>query len=237
MRKATSSVNRKAILIYSGGMDSTTLLYSLISEGYLVKALGVDYGQRHLKELDSARTVCEAQGIEFQIANLSSIRALFGQNALTNTSVEVPEEAYDVENMKVTVVPNRNMLMLAVAISWAIGSEFRTVAYAAHAGDRAVYPDCRNEFVEALGRAAELCDFKPIEILSPFIRMSKAEIVSIGSKLRVPFHLTWSCYKGEALHCGTCGTCHQRAEAFLISGVPDHTHYATPPKIEQHRRL
>ena len=225
-------MSRKAVLIYSGGMDSTTLLYSLISEGYLVKALGVDYGQRHLKELDSAQTICEALRIEFQIADLSSIKALFGQSALTNTSVDVPEGAYDLENMKVTVVPNRNMLMLAVAISWAIGSEFRTVAYAAHAGDRAVYPDCRHEFVEALGRAAELCDFEPIKILSPFIRKSKAEIVSIGSRLRVPFHLTWSCYKGEALHCGTCGTCQQRAKAFLVSGVTDPTHYAAPPQIE-----
>ncbi len=225
-------MSRKAILVYSGGMDSTTLLYSLISEGYLVKALGVDYGQRHRKELDSARTICETQGIEFQIADLSSLKALFGQSALTNTSVNVPEGAYDVENMKVTVVPNRNMLMLAVAISWAIGSEFGTVAYGAHAGDRAVYPDCRHEFIEALGQAARLCDYEPIEIRSPFILKSKAEIVSIGSKLEVPFHLTWSCYKGEALHCGTCGTCQQRGQAFLTSGVPDPTCYAAPPQIE-----
>ena len=222
----------KAILIYSGGMDSTTLLYSLISEGYLVKALGVDYGQRHRKELDSARNICESQRIEFQIADLSSLKALFGQSALTNTSVDVPEGAYDVESMKVTVVPNRNMLMLAAAISWAIGSEFGTVAYAAHAGDRAVYPDCRHEFIEALGQAARLCDYEPIEILSPFILKNKAEIVSIGSKLRVPFHLTWSCYRGEALHCGTCGTCQQRAQAFLASGLPDPTCYAAPPQIE-----
>ena len=225
-------MSRKAILIYSGGMDSTTLLYSLISEGYLVKALGVDYGQRHRKELDSARTICETQRIEFQIADLSSLKPLFGQSALTNTSVALPEGAYDAENMKVTVVPNRNMLMLAVAISWAIASEFKTVAYAAHAGDRAVYPDCRHEFIEALGQAAGLCDYEPIEILSPFILKSKAEIVRIGSKLKVPLHLTWSCYKGEALHCGTCGTCQQRAQAFLAAAVPDPTCYAAPPQIE-----
>ena len=225
-------MRRKVVLIYSGGIDSTTLLYSLISEGYLVKALGVDYGQRHRKELDSARAICESLRIEFQIADLSTIKALFGHSALTDTSVDVPDGAYDVENMKATVVPNRNMLMFAVAISWAIGSGFRTVAYAAHAGDRAVYPDCRHEFVEALAQTAELCDFEPIEILSPFIGMSKAEIVSIGSKLCVPFHLTWSCYKGETLHCGTCGTCQQRAKAFLASGVPDPTHYAAPYQID-----
>ncbi len=225
-------MSRKAILIYSGGMDSTTLLYSLISEGYLVKALGIDYGQRHLKELDSARTICETLGVEFQIADLSSIRALFGQSALTDPSVDLPEGTYDVENMKVTVVPNRNMLMLAVAISWAIASEIGTVAYAAHAGDRAVYPDCRHEFVEALGQAARLCDYEPIEILSPFILTSKKDIVSIGGKLGVPFHLTWSCYKGGARHCGKCGTCQQRAQAFQASGVPDPTCYASPPQIE-----
>ena len=153
-------MRRKVVLIYSGGIDSTTLLYSLISEGYLVKALGVDYGQRHRKELDSARAICESLRIEFQIADLSTIKALFGHSALTDTSVDVPDGAYDVENMKATVVPNRNMLMFAVAISWAIGSGFRTVAYAAHAGDRAVYPDCRHEFVEALAQTAELCDFE-----------------------------------------------------------------------------
>lgn len=220
------------ILVYSGGMDSTTLLYSLISDGHPLKALGVNYGQRHLKELDAARTICSALKIEFQIADLSPIKGLFGQSALTSTKVNIPKGSYDLENMKVTVVPNRNMLLLAVAISWAIGSDFRTVAYAAHAGDRAVYPDCRPEFVEALGQTAKLCHFEPVEIVSPFIHKHKAEIVRIGNSLEVPFHLTWSCYKGEDLHCGQCGTCQQRAQAFHDSSIPDPTSYSSPPRIQ-----
>ena len=216
---------KKTILIYSGGVDSTTLLYFLRSQGCRVKGLGINYGQRHLKELDAAREICTGLGVEFRVADLSSLKSLLAGSALTSQDIEVPEGHYTSEKMKVTVVPNRNMLMLAVATSWAISSDFDSVAYAAHAGDHVIYPDCRPEFVQALGRATKLCHFDAIEILTPFIHKTKGKIVKMGDRLKVPFHLTWSCYWGRKVHCGKCGTCTERAEAFLLAGIPDPTVY------------
>ena len=130
------------VLIYSGGIDSTTLLYLLLSEGYRVKALGIDYGQRHRKELAAAREICKNLDVEFRVADLSELSVLLAGSALTSQEIGVPEGHYQDETMKLTVVPNRNMLMLSVAIAWAISSKFHSVAYAAHAGDHAIYPDC-----------------------------------------------------------------------------------------------
>ncbi|MDA2937250.1 7-cyano-7-deazaguanine synthase QueC [Acidobacteria bacterium AH-259-A15] len=224
---------KTTILIYSGGIDSTTLLYSFLSKGYGVKALGIDYGQRHLKELTAARNICENLGVEFRVGNLAELRPLLAGSSLTSQEVDVPEGYYTDESMKLTVVPNRNMLMMSVAIAWAISSDFDSVAYAAHAGDHAIYPDCRPEFVDALARAAALCHYHSIQILRPFMQKTKAEIVKMGHELRVPFSLTWSCYKGGELHCGRCGTCTERAEAFLLAGVSDPTTYASAPRIPE----
>lgn len=224
--------SREAVLVYSGGIDSTTLLYFLRQEGYQVRALGIDYGQRHRKELDSARRICQALGVEFRLADLSSLQPLLAGSSLTSEEVPVPEGYYTDQSMQITVVPNRNMLLLSVAIAWAISSGVRTVAYAAHAGDHAIYPDCRPEFVDALSQAAALCHYEPVEILRPFIHKTKEEIVRLGARLGVPFEETWSCYKGGRLHCGRCGTCTERAEAFLLAGVADPTPYAHPPKLE-----
>lgn len=220
----------KTILIYSGGLDSTALLYRLLRQDCTVRALGVNYGQRHLKELEAARRICEMREVEFRVADVSGLQPLLSGSALTSPEVEVPEGYYTDETMKATVVPNRNMLLLAVAIAWAVSSEFDGVAYAAHAGDHAIYPDCRPEFIEALSRAAELCHYRPIEIHRPFIHKTKAEIVKLGHELEVPFELTWSCYRGGEIHCGQCGTCTERAEAFLKAGVPDLTAYAAAPR-------
>ncbi len=222
---------KKAILIYSGGMDSTALLYFLRSQGYEIRALGINYGQRHLKELEAAREVCVSLGVEFRVADLSSLKSLLAGSALTSEAIAVPEGHYTSETMKVTVVPNRNMLMLAAAIAWGISAGFESVAYGAHAGDHAIYPDCRPEFVQTMGQAARLCHFDAVEILTPFLHKTKAEIVKIGQDLNVPFHLTWSCYQGGEVHCGQCGTCSERAEAFVLAGVPDPTPYASTPQI------
>ena len=221
----------KSILVYSGGMDSTTLLYSLLSQGDRVKALGIDYGQRHRRELEAAREICGQVGVEFRIGDLTSLRSLLKGSALTSEEIAVPEGHYSDETMKITVVPNRNMLMLSLAIGWAISSGFESVAYAAHAGDHAIYPDCRPEFIEALSQAAGLCHFEAVEILTPFVQATKADIVTIGQRLGVPFHLTWSCYCGGEVHCGRCGTCTERAEAFLLAGVSDPTSYAVAPEV------
>lgn len=135
--------------------------------------------------------------------------------------------------MKVTVVPNRNMIMLSVAAGWAISQGFDQVAFGAHSGDHAIYPDCREEFAEAVDRAMSLADWHRVRLVRPFVRMTKADIVKRGADLHVPFQSTWSCYKGAAQQCGRCGTCVERREAFYLAGVVDPTDYApTAPSID-----
>jgi 7-cyano-7-deazaguanine synthase len=215
----------KVVAIYSGGMDSTVLLYHLRSQGYDVRALSVDYGQRHRKELDSARSICHMVGISHEVADLRGITHLLKGNSLTASEIEVPEGHYAEESMKVTIVPNRNMIMLSVAIGYAISLGAQYVAYGAHAGDHTIYPDCRPEFAAALNTAALLADWHQVELLRPFVRLTKSEIAKRGAELNVPFELTWSCYKGGERHCGLCGTCVERAEAFNLAGLQDPTDY------------
>lgn len=216
----------KTIVIFSGGLDSTTLLYSLKEQGRDLKALSINYGQRHLRELDFAAKTCALLGVEHKTVDLSGLRPLLGGSSQTDSSVPVPEGHYAAENMKLTVVPNRNMLMLSVAAAWAISEKADTIAYAAHAGDHAIYPDCREEFVQALNGALALADWHQVAIERPFVSITKGQIVKVGSLLNVPFNDTWSCYKGEDKHCGACGTCVERREAFLEAGVTDPTPYA-----------
>jgi 7-cyano-7-deazaguanine synthase len=140
---------------------------------------------------------------------------------LVTDGVAVPHGHYAAESMKATVVPNRNMILLAVAIGRAVAVGAEAVAYAAHAGDHTIYPDCRPEFVDALAQAALLCDWRPIQILRPFVSWTKGAIVREGVRLGVPFELTWSCYEGEERPCGKCGTCVERAEAFAQEGIVD----------------
>lgn len=215
----------KTILIYSGGLDSTVLLFKLRAEGHEVRALGVNYGQRHRKELDAATTICAKFGVEYHIADLSAIRPLLGGSSQTDDNVAVPHGHYAAETMKLTVVPNRNMIMLSVAIAWAISTKSESVNYAAHGGDHAIYPDCREEFASSLNTTALLADWHQVRIDRPFVRESKAGIVALGQGLGVPFDETWSCYEGASAHCGKCGTCVERREAFKLAGVPDPTIY------------
>jgi 7-cyano-7-deazaguanine synthase len=215
----------KTILIYSGGLDSTALLYQLKAEGREVKTLSINYGQKHIKELTAARYITSNLGVEHQIVDLSAIRPLLGGSSQTDDSVAVPDGHYAEEVMKKTIVSNRNMLMLSVAGAWAISSRYDTIAYAAHAGDHAIYPDCREEFVKPLNEAMQNADWHKVSIERPFISTTKAGIVKVGSKLNVPFAQTWSCYKGGDKHCGTCGTCYERREAFIEAGVKDPTPY------------
>lgn len=215
----------KTILIYSGGLDSTVLLYKLKAEGRDVKALSINYGQRHSKELTFAAKNCLELGVEHKVVDLSSLKPLLGGSSQTDTSVEVPEGHYAAENMKLTVVPNRNMLMLSVAGAWAIAEKADTIAYAAHSGDHAIYPDCREEFVDALNKALALADWHTVQVERPFISISKAAIVKVGSQLNVPFENAYSCYKGGDVQCGRCGTCVERVNAFREAGVVDPTEY------------
>lgn len=215
-------MNKKVVLVYSGGLDSTVLMYGLLNDGYEVLALGVNYGQRHRKELSAARTLAGIRGVPLQVADLSSLRHLLAGSSQTDDSVQVPEGHYAAENMKLTVVPNRNMIMLAVAAGYAMSVGAGSVAYAAHAGDHAIYPDCRPEFADAVAQAVALADWRRVELLRPFVGMTKTQVASLGRGLGVPFELTWSCYKGGDVHCGKCGTCVERREAL---GMFDPTRY------------
>jgi len=216
----------KVVVVVSGGMDSATLLYHILSQDHSAKAISVDYGQRHVKELTYAAQLCDRLGIEHQIADLSSINPLFGNNSLSGRDIEVPEGHYAEESMKQTIVPNRNMILLSVAIAWAVSNQFDAVAYGAHSGDHAIYPDCRPEFASAMDQAAQLCDWNPIELWRPFVRMDKGEIAKLGTNLGVPFDQTWTCYKGLEIHCGKCGACTERKEAFASHGIKDLTNYS-----------
>lgn len=224
----------QAVLVYSGGLDSTVLLHDLLAAGAGVRALTVDYGQRHRREIDAARGLCAARGVEHRVADLRALQGLFGPSSLTDASVGVPHGHYAEQTMKSTVVPNRNMILLAVAGAWAIATRSDCVAYAAHGGDHAIYPDCRSEFADALDRALGLADWHTLRIHRPYLGLTKGEIVARGARLGVPFAETWSCYEGGALHCGRCGTCVERREAFHLAGIPDPTSYApAAPSVEE----
>ncbi len=215
----------KVVLTHSGGLDSTVLLWHLREQGMEVRCLSVDYGQRHKKEIGVAAEICKLAGVEHQVADLSSLGFLFAGSSQTSPEIAVPEGHYAEESMKQTVVPNRNMVLLALAGAWAVATKSDAVGYAAHAGDHAIYPDCREEFAQLMGRALLTCDWQVIALLRPFILKSKAEIVRLGKQINAPFAMTWSCYNGREKHCGKCGTCVERIEAFQIAGVQDPTEY------------
>jgi 7-cyano-7-deazaguanine synthase len=214
------------ILIYSGGLDSTVLLYQLLDAKAEVACLTIDYGQRHRVELECARKICNSLKLEHKTVDLRSITGLLGGSSLTDASIEVPEGHYEEMTMKATVVPNRNMIMLSLATGWAISRKADSVAYAAHCGDHAIYPDCREVFVEAMNNVIALADWHKLSLYCPFQKMNKRDIVIRGMELGVPFKDTWSCYQGKEKHCGRCGTCIERREAFHLAGLVDPTEYA-----------
>jgi 7-cyano-7-deazaguanine synthase len=206
-------------------MDSTVLLAHLVAEGREVHALSVDYGQRHRRELVAAAEICAHYKVPHRVADLRGVTSLFGANALTDSHIAVPEGHYEEASMKATVVPNRNMLLIATAAAWAMSLKAASVAYGAHGGDHAIYPDCRPAFADALDKAIRLADWHEVSLERPFVGMDKTAIVKRGAELGVPFALTWSCYVGGDKHCGKCGTCVERKEAFLRAGVQDPTPY------------
>ncbi len=216
-----------AVLIFSGGLDSTTLLYYMakVEKVDKIHALTFNYGQRHAKEIDHARRIVEFArdeiDLEHRIVDLSSIKDLIAVGALTGDE-EVPKAHYADESQRVTVVPNRNMIMLSIAVGYAVKVGAKAVYYSAHRGDYENYPDCRKEFVKAMDTAVYLANiFNPVEVRAPFIDIDKVGIVSIGLKLGVPYHLTWSCYEGGERPCLSCGACIERTEAFFLNKVRD----------------
>jgi 7-cyano-7-deazaguanine synthase len=223
----------KTVIVYSGGLDSTVLLYHLRDAGHDLHALSIDYGQRHRCELDRAASICTELAIPHSIADLSAIQPLLAGSSLTSPEIEVAEGHYTEESMKTTVVPNRNMIFLSIATGHALSIKADQIAYAAHSGDHAIYPDCRNEFADAMAHAIRLADWEQIELIRPFVDWTKTDIVRRGTELGVPFLKTWSCYKGGEIHCGRCGTCIERREAFDLASIEDPTPYAKDaPSVE-----
>lgn len=214
-----------AVIVLSGGLDSTVLLWSYPSDE-IACAVSIDYGQRHgARELRAARDVVRERGVPHVVVDLTGLRAALPGSSLTSDDIAVPHGHYEDASMRATVVPNRNMILLAVAGGVAVARGADVLAYGAHAGDHAVYPDCRPEFAHAMSNALALCHYTPVRLERPFVRMSKAEVVAHGRAVGAPMDRTWSCYEGGELHCGRCGTCVERREAFQVAGVPDLTSY------------
>jgi len=208
----------KIISLLSGGMDSATMLYRLVNKEHEVVALSFDYKQRHIKELEAAKATCEKLGVEHIILDLPKWHS---KSALSSANNPMPEGHYAAENMKQTVVANRNMIFLSLAIGIAADRGFDAVAYGAHSGDHLIYPDCRAEFIKAMRKAARLCGFKPIKILAPYVRGNKITILAEGIKLKVDYSLTRTCYTELDKPCDKCGACRERAEAFEKNGIKD----------------
>jgi 7-cyano-7-deazaguanine synthase len=232
-------MKRKVVVLVSGGIDSVTALYEAHRAHEVAGAVSFDYGSKHNhKEIPFAAWHCARLGIPHQVIGLDFVGHLF-QSHLLKSGGEIPEGHYQEKSMKQTVVPFRNGIMLSIAAGFAESIEVEALVIAAHAGDHAIYPDCREDFMKAMSDAIRLGTYAQIEILRPFIHFTKADIVRRGQKLGVDFAKTWSCYKGETIHCGACGTCVERREAFLVAGLIDPTPYtntgALPAKPQPHK--
>lgn len=226
---------RRVVAVVSGGLDSTTMAYQLRAQGQSLIAISFDYGQRHRKELAFAEQMAADLDAPWTLIDLhaAGLTSVLTGSALTDDTVSVPDGHYADESMKTTVVPNRNAIMLSIACALAVTREAGAVAFGAHAGDHLIYSDCRPEFVRAFEAMVKVAveGLASIEILAPFLSMTKADIVKLGNELQVPFERTWSCYKGGAVQCGRCGTCFERREAFERAHVADPTVYETESAI------
>ncbi|MEO7599783.1 MAG: 7-cyano-7-deazaguanine synthase QueC [Opitutus sp.] len=215
------------IVLCSGGMDSVVALHWAVQNHTVRAVASFDYGAKHNhRELPFAAEHAAKLGVRHDIVSLDFINRLFASDLLKSGG-DIPEGHYEAANMQQTVVPFRNGIMLSIAggLAESIGAEGLVIA--AHGGDHAIYPDCREDFMRAMGEAIALGTYTGVHLLRPFIAISKAGIAAEGARLDVDFSRTWSCYKGGAIHCGKCGTCVERREAFHKAGVPDPTEYAS----------
>ncbi|MGK0499805.1 MAG: 7-cyano-7-deazaguanine synthase [Oceanicoccus sp.] len=212
----------KIVVIYSGGMDSFTILNQAIAAGHDVFAVSFNYGQRHDKELGYAAAVTKELGIVHNIIDITAMQSLMSNSSLMAASEEqIPEGHYAAENMKSTVVPNRNMILIALAIGYAVNEGAEQVWYGAHAGDHTIYPDCRPEFVDAMAKASLLANFEPIAVVAPYQNGDKIDILRDGLAMGLDYGKTWTCYNGRELACGKCGSCVERLEAFSENNATD----------------
>ena len=214
---------KNGVIILSGGMDRVSLLYAYRNE--IALALTFDYGSNHSRrEIECAKYHCKKLGIKHIIISLDFIGKYFNSSLLQGADA-IPEGNYDEENMKSTVVPFRNGIMLSIACGFAESKGLKKVFIANHAGDHAIYPDCRATFIEAMTEAMAYGTYEGVRIYAPFTGFNKAQIAIVGQQNGVDFSKTYSCYKGGEKHCGKCGTCSERKEAFQLAGIKDTTEY------------
>lgn len=219
---------KDSIIVLSGGVDSTTLMWEYRDR--IAVAVTFDYGSNHnAAEIECARRQCELAGVRHIVIPLEFIGRYFNSSLLSGAD-KIPEGHYADRNMKSTVVPFRNGIMLAAACGLAESHDLKFVMIANHGGDHAIYPDCRPGFVEAMSKAMEEGTYTETRIFAPYTNLTKAQIVARGAVLGVDYSLTYSCYKGAARHCGRCGTCVERKEAFEQAGVVDPTEYDGSPE-------
>ncbi|EMP54663.1 exsB protein [Marinobacter santoriniensis NKSG1] len=212
------------VVIYSGGMDSFTLLHHARACGYRVHALSFNYGQRHVRELDCARDVCRDLGVPHKVIDIRAMAEVMSGSALTS-DIDVPEGHYEEDSMKATVVPNRNMILLSLATGYAVTADASAVWFGAHGGDHAIYPDCRPEFIRKMDAVCRIANYEPVGIEAPFMAMDKGAILARGLELGLDYSQTWTCYNGREKACGRCGSCVERLEAFAANGVTDPLDY------------
>ena len=210
---------KSVLVVYSGGLDSFTLLNEAMNKFEHVEAITFNYGQKHNKEIDYAARFCAKSKIPHEIVNLDLENILSGSALVGDT--EIPEGNYDKEKMKQTVVPNRNMIMISVAASLAIKNELDYLWYGAHAGDHEIYPDCRPEFIDKLGAVLSICDYHQLNFEAPYMSLSKNEIVSKGVKMNLNYAHAWTCYVGGSKPCLKCSSCLERASAFKFNQTED----------------
>lgn len=219
------------VVLCSGGMDSVTALHWATREHRVVAAVSFDYGAKHNhREIPCAAEQARRVGVRHETIALDFVDRLFASHLLRSGGA-VPDGHYAAENMRQTVVPFRNAIMLSIACGFAESAGAEALVIAAHTGDHTIYPDCREEFMQAMADAMRLGTYAGVQLLRPFIAMNKARIAAEGARLGVDFARTWSCYKGGEVHCGTCGTCVERREAFAEAGLPDPTVYAATPAL------
>lgn len=214
----------RKLVVLSGGMDSTVALYGELKRGNDIECITFDYGSKHNpKERAMAARTCESLGVNLKVVTVPLDGLL--KSHLLSSGGDIPEGHYESEQMKKTVVPFRNGIMLSLACGYAESFDFDAIVIGNHAGDHAIYPDCRGSFIEGMAKAMKKGTYRRVRLESPFCEITKADIATLGDGLGVDWESTWSCYKGGEVHCGKCGTCVERKEAFELAGLEDPTIY------------
>jgi 7-cyano-7-deazaguanine synthase len=217
-------MTEKVVVIYSGGMDSFTVLNKALKAGKEVFALSFDYGQRHVKELECASNICKKLKVNHKVIDISAINQLLAGSSLTD-DIDIPEGHYEAQSMKSTIVPNRNMILLSLAVAYAVSVGAAQVYYGAHSGDHAIYPDCRPEFVQKMNDVCLIANYEAVEIFSPYLNVNKTAILTDGLAMGLDYSDTWTCYNGREKACGKCGACQERLEAFNDNNAVDPIEY------------